>query len=104
MHNTISCFSLDFEKRHAFVKCTLRQRVSEAAEFEECFLLFHCAFVISIGNSCVEWCPAKGFNWTEGHLKAQHAGRCSIQVKVFIVVATRPLSIKLHGLYFLLIY
>ncbi len=59
--------------------------------------------MISIRNSCVEWCPAKGFNWTEGHLKAQHAGRCSIQVKVFIVVATKPLSIKLHRLSFLFI-
>ncbi len=75
---------------------------SGAGELECCFL-FHCACVISIRNICVEWCLAKGFNWTEGYLKAQHAGRCSIQVNVFIVVATKPLCIKLHTLSFYLL-
>ncbi len=74
----------------------------ELVSFECCFL-FHCACVISIRNVCVEWCLAKGFNWTEGYLKAQHAGRCSIQVNVFIVVATKPLCIKLHTLSFYLL-
>ncbi len=75
---------------------------SGAGEFECCFL-FHCACVISIRNICVEWCLAKGFNWTEGYLKAQHAGRCSIQVNVFIVCSHKTSLYKAAHTLFLFI-
>lgn len=75
MQNIIG-FSFDFAMK-CDMFCVMQnsdlsnQELLGHVDLNKCFL-FQCTFVISIRYSCAERCPAKGYNWTQGHVKAQH--------------------------------